>query len=485
MIAKVAHYIEKYQMIKEGDTIIAGVSGGADSVCLLFVLLKLKVQFSFQLAVVHVNHGIRKEAKEDAEYVRKLCKEHQIPFYLIEEDVKAYAVKGGLSEEEAGRKIRYRAFETVLLKESISGEGKIAVAHNSNDRAETMLFNQFRGTGLRGISGIKPVNGNVIRPLLCIQRKEIEEWLCKEGIAYCHDCTNDQDLYTRNRIRHHILPFAEEEICKGAVEHMNKAADYLQEAEEFIKRQSKAARQRCCEVKRDADDNGKVTEIIINLSAFEKEDVYLQGQLLLLCLEEISSGRKDITSTHLAGIQEIIKKDGSKELFLPYGIVVLKEYNRVILRKETGADSKEKIADKREEYLLSKAGMIRIPSLGTVEFSVFPCEKTENIPQKTYTKWFDYDKIEQSVLFRKRKPGDYLTINSQMGRKSLQDYFVNEKIPKSERDLIYVLADASHIMWVPGHRISEYYKVTENTKRILQVKVELNYMQEERSHENG
>ncbi len=485
MIAKVMDYMEKYQMIKEGDTIIAGVSGGADSVCLLFVLLKLKEQFSLHLVVVHVNHGIRKEAKEDAEYVKKICREHTLPFYLVEEDVRGYAVKKGISEEEAGRKIRYRAFEDVLLKESVSGEGKIAVAHNSNDRAETMLFNLFRGTGLRGISGIKPVNGNIIRPLLCLQRKEIEEWLLKQGIVYCHDATNEKDIYTRNRIRHHILPFAEKEVCRGAVEHMNRTADYLQETAEFIKRKTEEAKQRCCETCPVADENEMAPEMIIRLPDFEKEDAYLQGQLILACLEEISMGRRDITSTHIKNIFELMKKNGSKEITLPYGIVVFKEYNRIIFKAENGKKSSEKSEKQREEYRLCEEGKLWIAGLGTVEFTVFPCEKTVNIPQKTYTKWFDYDKIKKHALFRKRKPGDYLTINSQMGKKSLQDYFVNEKISKSERDSVYVLADEAHIMWVPGHRISEYYKITENTKRILQVTVVLNCTQEERGHENG
>ena len=152
MIAKVSDYIQKYRMIEKNDTIVAGISGGADSVCLLFVLLEIREKIPFHLAVVHVNHGIRKEAGEDAAYVKKLCREKEVPFYLTETDVKAYAGRHMLSEEEAGREIRYRAFEEALEKELSfqdgmtegNPQGKIAVAHNSNDRAETMLFHLFR-----------------------------------------------------------------------------------------------------------------------------------------------------------------------------------------------------------------------------------------------------------------------------------------------------------------------------------------------------
>jgi len=199
MIEKVFRYIQKYQMIKEGDTIVAGISGGADSVCLLFVLTEIRKRIPFHLAVVHVNHGIRMEAKEDAEYVRLLCAKQKIPFYLKEADVKVYAKEQGLSEEEAGRIIRYRAFKEVLLKERDNEGGKIAVAHNSNDCAETMLFNLFRGTGLKGLIGIKPVKGNIIRPILCLERKEIEEYLVKNNINRYRLIRNTQNVGT---VRH-------------------------------------------------------------------------------------------------------------------------------------------------------------------------------------------------------------------------------------------------------------------------------------------
>ena len=489
MMKEVFAYMEKYRMIEAGDTVIAGVSGGADSVCLLFVLLKIREKIPFHLGVVHVNHGIREDAGKDADYVKSLCEQHEIPFYLIEEDVKAAAGELGISEEEAGRRIRYRAFEEALQKEMAkSGEeeavkseagrsaktGKIAVAHNANDCAETMLFHLFRGTGLSGMGGIKPVNGNIIRPLLCLNREQIEAFLVENGILWCTDSTNSGDDYTRNRIRHHILPFAKEHINKSAVEHMNKAAEDLQEAEAYIRKQVQEAQKRCLEKE------------CVKLPLLLKEDSYLQGRIILSCIEELAPGRRDITAEHISNIKKLLLGEGSKEIHLPYGIVVEKSYDRLLFRKEISLQKNEKDGIDKDfrEYDVSITGKMEIPGLGHVEISTFPSQKTENIPRKTYTKWFDYDKITASACFRTRRQGDYLTIDEKLRRKSLQDYFVNEKIPKKERDSFYVLADGAHIMWVPGYRISENYKVSEQTQTILEVRV-IQDTEEERSHENG
>ena len=255
MVNKVLEYVKKYRMIEPGDIIVAGISGGADSVCLLFMLLAIRPIIPFSLRVVHVNHGIRIDAFQDASYVKALCDKWEIPFFLIEEDIHERAKKHGHSVEEEGRIVRYEAFARILDGQ----KGKIAVAHNSNDRAETMLFHLFRGTGLGGLSGIPPVNGNIIRPLLCLERNEIEHWLQKQNISFCQDSTNDSDNYTRNRIRHHILPYAENEIFRGAVSHMAQTADQLLAAEHYLHLQTNAAMERCLQT-RDAPD-----KILINI----------------------------------------------------------------------------------------------------------------------------------------------------------------------------------------------------------------------------
>ena len=479
-------------MIEEGDTVIIGVSGGADSVCLLFVLLKLREKLGFSPVVVHVNHQVREDAGEDALFVKELCDRWQVPFYQVTADMKAYARERKLSEEEAGRQIRYRAFEDALLMEyekqknasevSVSKEewmakSKIAVAHNSNDRAETMLFHLFRGTGLKGAAGIRPVNGRIIRPLLAISRKELEDYLIQNGLTWRTDSTNASDAYTRNRIRHHILPFAEQEICSGAVLHMNRAAEELQMAEAFIQKEVLKGKERC--------RKGTDFPLRLDISALLQEDEYLQRRVLLSFLEELVPGCKDLTAEHINNLQKLVAASGSKEISLPYQIIAQKEYDMLTFWKEhPDREEKAKETNGMEEYVVPIGGRMEVPGLGILESRIFPYSETEIIPVKTYTKWFDYDKITTSACFRVRKPGDYLCINKQGAHKLLQDYFVNEKIPKKQRDLLYILADGPHILWVPGYRISEYYKVTEDTKNILEIKIEKE-TKEERSHKDG
>lgn len=477
MIKKVMDYVKKYQMISPHDTITAGISGGADSVCLLFMLLEIQKQIPFVLQVVHVNHKVREDAGRDAEFVRELCGKFRIPFYLVEKDVRKLAEEWGCSEEEAGRKVRYQAFDEVQGENA----GKIAVAHNSNDRAETMLFHLFRGTGLGGAAGIRPVNGRVIRPLLGMTREEIEKWLLDRGIAYCMDSTNEQDAYTRNRIRHHILSYAEREICSGTIINMNRAADDLMMAEEYLRRETQKAAERCIH----PDEERK--EIRIDLNAFEWEDEYLRGRILLLSLEKIAGSKKNITAAHIRSVERLFQTSGSKEIHLPHQIVVYKEYDLGIIRKERfvlpvsegqscGNTLLEKSAIKadREERKIAVPGKIEVPGLGIVEFTAFLADNSQNIPEKTYTKWFDYDTIASSMVFRTRRPGDFLIVRGSLGEsrhKLLQDYLVNEKIPRHEREKLFLLAEASHIIWIPGYRISEHYKIDQNTRNILQVKV--------------
>ena len=236
---KVEQYIEQYQMIGRGDRIVTGVSGGADSVCLLFVLCELRKKLGFEVIVCHVNHQLRAEAAEqDEAYVKELCRKLDVPCRIFHENVELIAKNGKKSLEEAGRIVRSNAFETVCRE---SGANKIATAHHKNDNAETVLLNLARGSGLQGMCGIRPVYGNRIRPLLCLMRKEIEEWLEEEQISYCTDETNEEDEYTRNRIRHKILPVMEQEINRQTVEHINRLSLQAEEIWEYLNLQTDAA----------------------------------------------------------------------------------------------------------------------------------------------------------------------------------------------------------------------------------------------------
>ena len=502
---KVKKYIEKYRMIEKNDLVAVGVSGGADSVCLLHILWRMRREASFRILAVHVDHGVRTDSAEDGAYVERLCRKLEIPFHLRKVDMNGYAALNGLSSEEAGRQLRYGIFEEVLAERRQADEVcKIAVAHNCNDRAETMLFHMFRGSGLKGLASIQPVRESVIRPLLCLERAEIEQYLAGYKLSYRQDSTNEEDTYTRNRIRHHILPYAGQEICSGAVAHMGELAEILSETESYLEEQTKQLYQEYVEengggVEKEGsfmsglqDPGNDVVSICIQSGRLLSESPVMYKRVLLSCMERLTPHRKDITGQHITDLVQLMKKDGCKEIYLPYGIRAYKEYDKLYLsnpdvdyrtrsRSGTGPEGKEPVrsgithADSPSAYKVKPPAEIFVPGQGTFDFILLDkeeeySEKEQNIPQNRYTKWFDYDKITTSLLLRTRQQGDYLTIDAAMHTKSVKQYMINEKIPKMQRDSMYLLADGAHILWIPGYRISQNYKVDESTKRILQVR---------------
>lgn len=441
-------------MLCPGDRVVAGVSGGADSVCLFFLLLALQQKMELSLAVVHINHGIRSEAGEDARYVEKLCAEWGITFFLVEKNVKAEAEALKCSEEEAGRRVRYEAFRQAA--ESFHAD-KIAVAHNSNDRSETMLFHLFRGTGIRGLGSIPPVRDRIIRPLLCLERQEIEEYLEIKGVSYCIDATNDGDDYTRNRIRHHILPYVEKEIVSGCVSHMAQTAELLLETEDYLQQQTMAAMKDCviCD-----EEAGAGQRYAISVAGLLSCHPVLQKRLLFYLVKALSPQARDISYVHMEKLLELFTGKGNRRISLPFHIVGRREYNRVMLEREEEETPKQQIlwGNFRIEYKILENFV----------------EKNQELPRNEYTKWFDCDKIIKPPEFRTRKPGDYLTLADKEGKlihQSLKDFFINKKIPAKERERIPLLAEGSHVIWLVGHRISEYYKVSKDTRHILQVQI--------------
>ena len=487
---KVINFINKHHLIEAGDLVAVGVSGGADSVCMLHLLRRISEEIPCRLVTVHIDHGVRAESSEDAAYVERLCREMGIPFYLEKVDMNGYAKEHGLSPEEAGRQLRYSAFEKVLQKQCQGEKAcKIAVAHNANDRAETMLFHIFRGSGVRGLRSIQPVRGCVIRPILCLEREEIEEYLSGQHLEYCKDSTNEEDGYTRNKIRHHILPYAEREICSGAVAHMSELADILAETENYLEGQTKRLYEMYVEEMDPAKlpqgittPEGEAKCLCVQCTQLLAEDPAMYKRVLLACMEYLTPHRKDITGQHVTDIVKLITRDGSKELTLPYGIRAYKEYDKLILCRNTTGDIGQtgdgEASDK--PYVIEPPMDIFVPTEGTYTFTLletntFFCENRQNIPENRYTKCFDYDKITTSLLLRTRKQGDYLTIDRMLHTKSVKQYMIDEKIPKMRRDSMHILADGEHVLWIPGYRISERYKVDEGTKRILQVQLRGGY----------
>lgn len=467
MINKVKQYIENYKMLEKGDQIIVGVSGGADSVCLFHVLLELRKEYELTLHVIHVNHGIRgEEALRDEEFVRELCRKEEVSFQAVHKDIPLLAKEGRMSVEEAGRKARYEVFNQYFLAYKCN---KIAIAHNKNDTAETILFHMFRGSGLSGLTGISPVRDRIIRPLLCLERREIESYLQERGISYLNDSTNFTLDYTRNKIRLKVLKEAED-INSRAVSHIAMAGETFREIQEYIEKSAVKAAEKIL-VK------GEENEIFLQIEELLAEDIVIQKEVVRKAFWQLSESLKDIDLFHVMSVLQLVKKQPGRQIDLPYGITAVREYNHIELKakrelisKATEAKARADTAPQPRELLIP--GVTPLFDEGkSIKTSVINYKKNMIIPQSICTKWFDYDKIKDTVLIRYRKQGDYLCIDKKGGTKKLKAFLIDEKIPRQKRDVLPLLADGSHIMWVIGSRISEAYKVDENTRRILQIRM--------------
>lgn len=458
---KVLNFIRENRLLEAGDNVLLGVSGGADSTCLLHVLKSLSGTLSVQLAVLHVNHGLRgKEAEEDEAFVRSLCKAVHIPFFSEKADIKAEAKVRKESEETTGRQVRYEMLKKCA---KVWGADKIAVAHNENDNAETMLFQLFRGSGLKGLSGISPMRGNIIRPLLGCTRIEIENYLAKENQPYRTDYTNYENLYTRNKIRNQILTLVTEEINPLAVQNMSQTAKLLREMDAYFEKQAEeyiksCMKQEVCGRKLHKEPLAapEIDKICLPIDSFQALESPIKQYVIRSGVFAITGSIKDLTARHVLSTIECMEKPVGKTIALPGNIQVKKAYNHLIIEKKTEGDT-DNTGGIEDKYNIS--------------FQVIPKTSDLEIPEKKYTKWFDYDRIRKIPNFRNRKTGDYIHILPR-GQKTVKQFMIDEKIPREERDRIPVLADGSHILWIVGYRISEACKVTQKTKNILQVSIQ-------------
>lgn len=458
---KVKVYVERFHMIEPKDTIVLGISGGADSVCLLKILARWKEAWGISLRAVHVHHQLRgEEADADERFVRELCENEGIPCRVFHEDVQGMAQREKIGLEEAGRIARYRCFATVC--EDVGG-GKIALAHHQDDLAETMLHHLVRGTGMAGLCSLKPVSGNRIRPLLCLEKEEILVYLKAAGQPWRTDSSNLEDDYTRNRIRHHVLEELKTEVNPRAVRHMAQLSEELEETRVVL---AQVAAEKRRQYVRKSEKGMLLAEEL------KKEPDLIGRQIVHDLLKEISGKQKDFTRIHVEAVQELWNRKVGARRDLPYGMQAIRMYDGIYLERKA-----EKCKTRDSE---KNAGIqMNVQSEGTESFQIGELTLTVSrtardfgeIPEKKYTKWFDYDKIRNSLSVRHRLQGDYLVVNQKGGRKKLKDYLIDCKIPRQERDKLTLLADGSHILWVVGYRISENYKVTSQTKQILKVQV--------------
>ena len=459
MQKKIENFMEEHHMVKRGECILAAVSGGADSLCLLLILLQLRQAGKIRLCAVHVEHGIRgADSQKDACFVENFCKEQGVPIKVFHCHAEEYAKAHKMTVEEGARALRYGFFAQAAEE---FGADKIAVAHSQNDCAETMLFHLVRGTGLKGMSGILPVRGNIIRPLLCAQRKEIESYLAERNQEFCQDKTNEELDYSRNKLRRQVFPVLNE-VNSQAVMHMCQAAALAAQAWELAEDLSrKAAEQYVCREGRG----------LVVLAGILEEKPLLQTSLLRQALEETAESGQDISGLHVKKLRVLFEKQPGRQLDLPYGVRAERIYEGIRLEKQAAAEAFSQ--DKPPAARLAPEGTLEIPSYGC-EIRTRLLEnpfQNEEIPKKMYTKWLDYDRIKGIMQLRARREGDFLVICPDGKRKKLKNYFIDEKIPRRERDEILLLADEAHVLWAIGYRISEDVKVTKDTRRVLEIQV--------------
>ena len=378
---KVWEYIREYEMISEGDKIVVGLSGGADSVFLFFIMLGLKERMNVEFVCVHVHHGIRgEEADRDKRFVEELCREYGIVERTFCYKVKEIVKERRISEEEVGRILRYESFRKVMTELAYN---KIAVAHNLGDQAETIIHHLCRGSGLDGLAGIEPVTGEIIRPLLCLDKKEIERWLTQKGKEWKVDSTNLTGDYTRNRIRGEVLPLLEDKVNKEAVAHIAACGEALLEVKRYINKRGIEAYHKMVEEKEG--------EIGILLEEWEKEDVVIQKKVWILAIEKMASGRKDITSKHIQALLELAEKEVGKKIDLPGEIYAQRGYEKVYLKKKMEEKRKwkeeiEVCIKNQNVYILSEewlegGGKLIVDQAQKMDFTIW--KEIKKIPENT------------------------------------------------------------------------------------------------------
>ena len=494
MINRIYDYMIRNKMIEESGCIIAAVSGGADSMCLLEILRDLRTKAGFQLRVLHVHHGLRESAEGDLEYVAGYCEAAGIPFEAVRVDAAGNAAENGLSVEEAARHLRYEALKRAAErwdrenspqscrgerqgsgnmpqscrrerqdsgnppnsdgaerqdKENTPRSGKmccrIAVAHHLEDQAETVLFNLVRGSRLRGLRGMLPVNGRIIRPLLECSRGEIEEFLRERGIAWREDETNEDVRYARNLLRREVMPLLER-INAGVAQHIAKAAEEAAETEEFLRIETGKAMKACRETQEDnsarAERDSKnianqQSPIIISIPILLKEPPLIVRRVVYEAIAEAAGRKKDLRDVHVQDVLKLAQKNGNGRLDVFGGVQVEKVYDRLIFSAtvEPAPPFDRRWPMEASEY-----------SCRVFDFD----GNLEAVSRKQYTKWFDYDKIGAFPSFRTRREGDRITIDESGRSKSIARYMIDAKIPAELRGRIVLPAAGKEILWVPA-----------------------------------
>lgn len=322
---KVIKTIEKYNLIQSKDKIVVGVSGGPDSICLLHILNNLKEKYGIELVVAHVNHMIRENAKIDEKYVKEFCENLNIPIYVKHIDVLDIASKQKISTEEAGRNARYEFFDEVL---KTTNSNKIAIAHNNNDKVETIIMNILRGSGISGLKGIEPKRDNkYIRPLIECTRDEIEEYCKQNSLETRHDESNDENIYNRNKIRNIVIPYIKKEFNNNIINTINRLSEVAVEESEYINKIVEKEYNNIC-IKAQTD------LVELDLNKFNVLDVVIKRRMILYAINKLQRHTKGIEKKNIEDIIKLCNNNiGNKFLIPTKGLKILVKHKKILFIK--------------------------------------------------------------------------------------------------------------------------------------------------------
>ena len=442
---RMLQWLERWHIGADGKKktgIVVGLSGGADSVSLLLLLQSAAKKRDLELTAVHVHHGIRgEEADRDAAFAEQLCEKYEIAFRCVHVDIPALAAAQGWTLEEAGRKERYRIFEEI--REQVGAEW-IAVAHQKQDQAETMLFHLIRGSSLRGMGGMRPVSGRIIRPLLDTDRAELEQWLREQEITWCEDSTNQELDASRNILRLSVIPLLQQ-LQPDVTGILSQEAALFAEAADYLR----------CQAETEFRTQQTETETSLSVSRLQGLHPALRREVLYLALCKAAGAKKDLTAHHVELLMGLCELQSGRRLMLPYEIEAERQYDRLYFRRRQ-ADTQE--PDMCAEKIQGKVQLVSGAD-------------ARKIAENDCTKCFDYANIEGIPMFRHRRPGDRIILYADGRGKKLQDFLTDRKIPARKRNQLLLLASGSEILWIPGIRRSAVHRIGEQTERAVLVQL--------------
>ena len=449
-------FILQHDMIRSGEAIVVGFSGGVDSLALLVALYELRQPLDCQLHIAHLNHQLRGDSTSDAELVKQYANLLKLPFTIKKIDIPALIKQRNQSIEALARKERYEFFETVSKK---IGATKVALGHQRNDQAETVLMNLLRGAALTGLRGILPIrDGKFIRPLLDFSRTEIEEFVAEQGLQPCEDSTNWDRNFLRNRIRLDLLPLLKRDYNRNIQNTLAQNAELLRAESDYLEDIARKALDACLAEPATHD------VVILNRLMFLRHHPALRRRILRLAIGQIQGDMKQLAFNHSEFMLQLSEgKSPNRQLNLPNNLEFLRAYNQLIIQRPTS-----KIGE--FEYTVAVPGDNNFPALNAVMVATIveaPSRKTSYVLDGKFQAVFDVDQIQMPLKIRSRRAGDRFQPFGMKGTKKVKDFFIDAKVPQRMRQSIPILVTGDEILWVVGHRTSEKCKVSNKTRRFL------------------